>query len=392
MRNILFVDSAGSCNSSFRRLVGDKVGLTCAASAEEALDLLKDTADFQVILTDYSLPGMRGTELLSKVREAFPGIVRIMICGKLNQNIAINAINECGVFKLLTKPCPASVLRMALRDAFEHYRVLNSDKDLLDDSVRSVIRLVNEVASLLKPERNARTTRIMPTIKAMCRKLGDPDPWSTEVAAVLSMIGFVFLPDELMEKVEDGVFLSGHDHETYIQHTRYSAKLISGVPRLENVATILSLQEANYIQDSRDGGFAGDEIPLGARILRVVSDYDRLSMGDRTKGEIISMMKRRAELYDPKVLECLVGVLGSDATFYIREVYPLGLEAGMILAEDVYGLVKGKMLKFLSEGQTLSDKTIDYIHKNGETILDVTKKIKIRENLVLHKPSQSGEA
>ncbi len=392
MRNIIFIDGGKSCSTSFKRLVGDQVGVTCVASAEEALDILKSTSRFQVVLADYALPGMRGTEFLARVRDLFPGLVRILICGKPNHNIAINAINECGVFRLLTKPCSASTMKMALRDAFEQYRFLNSDKELMDETVRSVIRLVSEVASLLKPERNARTTRIMPTVKTMCRKLGDPDPWSTEVAAVLSMIGFIFLPDELMSKVEEGTVLVGHDYDTYVQHTRYSSKLISRVPRLESAATVLSLHEASFTQYSEDGGFSGDEIPLGARILKVVSDYDRLSMADRSKGEIISMMKRRTERYDPKVLTCLVEVLGEDATFYIREVYPLGLEEGMTLAEDVYGMVKGRKLKFLSEGEVLSNKTIDYLHRNGETILDVTKKIKIRENLVLHKPSHFGES
>lgn len=391
MRNILFVGGANNSEIAFKRLVGDKIRVTCVANGKEALDVLRSSNCFQVILSEYAMSGMRGTELLARARQSFPEVVRILLCGSPNHNIAINAINECEVFRLLTKPCPASVMKMALRDAFEHYRMLISEKELMNKTVSSVIRLVSDVASLLKPGRNARTTRIMPVLKGLCRRLGDPDPWSTEVAAVLSMIGFIFLPDELMEKVEEGTILTGHDYDIYLQHTRYSSKLISGVPRLENAATILSLQEASYIRDSRDGGFSGDEIPLGARILKVVSDYDRLSMGDRSKGEVVSMMKRRAGRYDSNVINCLIDVLGSEAKYYIREVYPLGLEEGMTLAEDVYGTVNGKQLKFMAEGDVLSAKAIDYLHRNGETVLDVTKKIKIRENLAAHESSQSGD-
>ncbi|WP_432734816.1 HD domain-containing phosphohydrolase [Maridesulfovibrio sp. FT414] len=380
MRNILLVEGGNVCNTVFRKIIGDKASLTCAGSGEEGLEALVSSTPYQVVIADYVLPGMRGTEFLAKARELFPGVVRILICGNKNYNVAVNAINECGVFRFLPKPCSASVMRKALRDAFEYHRCLNYGQEMMDKSVGSVIRLVSDVASLLKPERNARTTRMLPTIKSLSRKLGDPDPWSTEIAAVLSMIGFVFLPEPLLEKVEEGTVLKGYDYEVYVQHTRYSSKLISGVPRLESVATILSLQEAHYLQDVGDGKVAGDEIPLGARILKVVSDYDRLSMGDRSKGEVIAMLKRRPERYDPGVITCLVDFLGRDACYYVREVYPLGLEAGMTIAEDVFGTVKGRKVKFISKGQVLTDSNIDYIYKNGENILDITRKIKVRES------------
>ncbi|SDL64391.1 Response regulator c-di-GMP phosphodiesterase, RpfG family, contains REC and HD-GYP domains [Maridesulfovibrio ferrireducens] len=391
MHRVLFVDDDVASHLLFKQFLKKLPEVVCVSNGEEGLQLLKERDDFKVIISDYDMPLMNGIEFLSKAKEVRPQVVRILLSGRADLQVAVEAVNECDVFRLLTKPCSAKVLKIALRDAFEHHRVITSEKELMNKTVRSVIHLISDVTSLLKPERYTRTARILPLVKALCRKFSEADRWSTEVAAVLSVVGFIFLPDSLMAKVEDGAVLSGSDYKTYLQHTRYSSKLISGIPRFENVATILSLQEANCVQDQRDGGFSGDEVPLGSRILKVVSDYDRLSLGGRPKGEVLSMLKRRADRYDQNVLNGLIDILGDDATYYLREVYPLGLERGMILAQDVFGDIKGQRVKFLAKGQKLSDAMIDYIYKNSESIMDITQKIVIRENLVIETAVDGGD-
>lgn len=385
MLKVLFVDDDVASHLLFKQFLKKLPEVVCANNGEEGLLILKDRDDFSVVISDYDMPVMNGIEFLSKAREMRPQMVRILLSGHADLQVAVDAVNECDIFRLLTKPCSAKILKIALRDAFEHYRVITAEKELMDKTVRSVIQLVSDVASLLKPERYTRTARILPLVKGLCRKFSEADSWNIEVAAILSVVGFIFLPDSIMEKVEEGVVLSGNDYKTYLQHTRYSSKLISRIPRFEKVATILSLQEAEFQKDQDSAGVIDDEIPLGARILKVVSDYDRLSLGGRTTGEVISILKRRVNRYDPDVLNSLIEFLGNEATYYIREVYPLGLEKGMIIAQDVFGDINGQRVKFLARGQKLSDGMIDYIHKNSEKIMDITQKIVIREDLITGK-------
>ncbi len=391
MHKVLFVDDDVASHLLFKQFLKKLPEVACANNGEEGLQILKKRDDFSVVISDYDMPVMNGIDFLSKARDMHPQMVRILLSGKADLQVAVEAVNECDVFRLLTKPCSAKILKIALHDAFEHYRVITAEKELMDKTVKSVIQLVSDVASLLKPERYTRTARILPLVKALCRKFSEADGWSTEVAAVLSVVGFIFLPDSIMQKVEEGEVLSGSDYKTYLLHARYSSRLISRIPRFENVATILSLQEAEYQKDNDDVGATDDEIPLGARILKVVSDYDRLSLGGRPKGEVISMLKRRASRYDPAVLNSLIEILGDDATYYIREIYPLGLEKGMIIAQDVFGDIKGQRVKFLAKGQKLSDGMIDYIHKNSENIMDITQKIVIREDLTTEKIAESDD-
>lgn len=379
MYRILLVDDDESWHMIFNKMSTERLHVSCCSGGSEALALLKKSGPFHVIVSDYEMPEMNGVEFLAKVKEVSPSTVRVFMSGKADLSVAIEAVNDCDIFRILTKPCTLKTLKKTLRDALEFHRLSNVESHMTSKMTRGIIRMVSDIAAMHNPGLNSRTARILPLVKSLSRKLGDPDSWSTEVAAVLSSIGFIFLPDPLLEKIETGDVFGSVDYGLFIQHTEYSSKLLSRLPHFEDVCTKLSLQEAHYVAEGSDGGFSIDEIPLGARILKVVSDYDRLKSGGRGAGEALAMMKLRTDRYDPKVVKALGHILGSEAQYHIREVYPLGLTEGMELAEDVYGVVKGKKMKFLSKEQVLDSRIIDYIHRNAENIVDITKKITIKE-------------
>ncbi|WP_421903414.1 HD domain-containing phosphohydrolase [Maridesulfovibrio sp.] len=379
MYKILFVDDDVAIHLLFSKISTERLHISCCPSGAAALETLKTDGSFHVIVSDYQMPEMDGVEFLTKAKDVSPASVRILLSGNADLAMAINAVNECGVFRILTKPCSLKILKKALRDALEFHRLSNVESHMSSKMTRAVIRMVSDIAAMHNPGLNSRTARILPLVKGLSRKLGDPDPWSTEVAAVLSSIGFVFLPDRLLDMIETGDAFGSVDYSIFTRHTEYSAKLLSRLPYFEDVCTKLSLQEAHYMDAGSDGGFSRDEIPVGARILKVVSDFDRLKAGGRGPGEALAMMKLRSNRYDPKVIKELGGLLGAEAQYHIREVYPLGLVEGMELAEDVYGVVKGKRMKFLARAQVLDSKMIDYIHRNAENIIDITKKITIKE-------------
>ncbi|MFW5500068.1 MULTISPECIES: HD domain-containing phosphohydrolase [unclassified Maridesulfovibrio] len=379
MYKILFVDDDVAIHLLFSRISTERLQISCCSSGADALEALKTDGPFHVIVSDYQMPEMDGVEFLTKVKDASASSVRILLSGNADLAMAIDAVNECGVFRILTKPCSLKVVKKALRDALEFHRLSNVETHVTSKMTHGIIQMVSDIAAMHNPGLNSRTARILPLVKSLSRNLGDPDPWSTEVAAVLSSIGFIFLPDRLLDMVETGDVFGSMDYSIYTQHTEYSAKILAKLPYFEDVCTKLSLQEAHYMDNGGDGGFASDEIPIGARIIKVVSDFDRLKSGGRGAGEVLAMMKLRAKRYDPKVLKGLGEMLGAEARYHVREVYPLGLAEGMELAEDVYGVVKGKKIKFLSKKQVLDPKIIDYIHRNAESIIDITKKISIRE-------------
>ena len=79
------------------------------------------TNEVRVIITDYAMPGMKGTQLLKRVRELYPRVMRILLSGQISTEILAAAINDGAVVKFLAKPVSEvellTTLQHALRSA-----------------------------------------------------------------------------------------------------------------------------------------------------------------------------------------------------------------------------------------------------------------------------------
>jgi DNA-binding NtrC family response regulator len=95
----------------------DGYRILTATSADDALDILGRT-DVQVVLSDQRMPGISGTELLSRVKDMYPKTVRIVLSGYTDLAAVTAAINQGAIYKFLTKPWDDEDLRLQIRDAF----------------------------------------------------------------------------------------------------------------------------------------------------------------------------------------------------------------------------------------------------------------------------------
>jgi CheY-like chemotaxis protein len=82
-----------------------------AESGEDALMKLEKEGPFDLVLSDHNMPGMKGVELLEKVRLHDPSIIRILITGYSELEIAKDAINKARIHFFIEKPPEAQVLR-----------------------------------------------------------------------------------------------------------------------------------------------------------------------------------------------------------------------------------------------------------------------------------------
>lgn len=122
MDRILMIDDDPEVLHGYQRSLYRRFNLTVLSDPQEALVMLP-TDDFDVVVSDYRMPGMTGLELLSKAKELAPNAVRILLTGVGDWEIALRAVNECNVFRFISKPVDADFLYATLQDALEQSRL-----------------------------------------------------------------------------------------------------------------------------------------------------------------------------------------------------------------------------------------------------------------------------
>ncbi len=79
-----------------------------AEDAEEALDVISeiydDEASVVVIISDWLMPGIKGDELLIRIHEKYPNVIKIMLTGQADEVAIERAIKEANLHRCLSKP------------------------------------------------------------------------------------------------------------------------------------------------------------------------------------------------------------------------------------------------------------------------------------------------
>ena len=120
---ILFVDDEPQACKWFARLFGDEFTILTAGSADEALRTLRERGpEIAVLVTDYRMPGRNGLALLSAARRDHRHVVRLLATAYAEKDVAVAAINQGRVMRILEKPFDDTQVREALREALETYR------------------------------------------------------------------------------------------------------------------------------------------------------------------------------------------------------------------------------------------------------------------------------
>lgn len=375
---VLFIDDDERILAGFRRNLHGSFEVDTAVGPETGLAKVKENPAYAVVVSDLRMPVMDGIAVLSKVRELRLDTVRVMLTGFADLEAAIAAVNEGNIFRFLTKPCEKGYLVGALTAAVEQYRLVMAERELLEGTLRGSLKMLSEVLSLVRPEIYGRISRIAPYVRPLSRLCGDPSPWQTEAAAMLCLMGFIILPDAVISRVERGRPLSCEEAAVYRQHAEVAAKLVANIPRMGGVAKAIAYQEKNF----NGTGFPADavrgkDIPIGARILRVLLDFDRLVSTGAAKADAYKTVRRSVGVYDQDVVAAFGEVLGEEGKYVIVQVALKSLRDRMILAEDMFVTRGGQQLKVLPKGYELSSVSLAHIAKLAryDTVTDPIKVI-----------------
>jgi len=120
MADILVVDDDVVIRDTLCELLSEKYDCQTADTAEDALKKL-EAQSFDVVLTDVSMPGLSGMELLNTVLELYPGTPVIVVSGLSDQEQAQSLLSR-GAFDYLLKPFRLEVVEESVKRAMEKRR------------------------------------------------------------------------------------------------------------------------------------------------------------------------------------------------------------------------------------------------------------------------------
>ncbi len=348
---VLQVDDDRNLLDSFRRQFHKSLIYETATSGADGIQAVRDGGPFAVVISDMMMPNMDGVEFLSQVRKISPNTVRIMLTGNANLEVAINAVNDGNIFRFLNKPVESDQLYQVILDGIQQYRLITTEKILLNKTLKGAVNLLSDILGLLNPDSFSQSTRIKRHIHTIVTSLDLEDSWHYDLAAMLSQIGQVALPPSLVEKHASGKALTHEEQRLYSTHPSIGARLLKHIPRLELVAAMVEQQQQNVPRIDFEGRLDNaQKATLGGQILKVAIAFDQLLGGGLTESAAIAVMKENPEAYDPVLVEILAaGALRQKLKVMTLPISQL--EPGLILDQPVQ-TAAGLLL--IAKGQVLS--------------------------------------
>jgi type II secretory ATPase GspE/PulE/Tfp pilus assembly ATPase PilB-like protein/DNA-binding response OmpR family regulator len=127
---LLLVDDEPNILSSLRRVFQrENYELLFAKDGNEALRIM-EKQPAELIMTDFMMPGMNGSELLREVRERWPNTIRIMLTGHANTDAVMGSIKEGAVYRFILKPWNDDDIRLTIALALEQYELIQRTRAL----------------------------------------------------------------------------------------------------------------------------------------------------------------------------------------------------------------------------------------------------------------------
>ena len=310
---VLFVDDEANILKAVRRLFkGEAFEVHTAENGSSAIDFLSGQA-VQVIVSDQRMPGMTGVDLLSRVREQWPDIVRIMITGNTEMKVAVEAINRGEIYRMITKPWADEEMRATVKEALNLYSLKSEIKRLnlltreqnakLQDLNKNLEQKVIERTQEIWQKNLELSLAYMNTIKALAGAIDAKDTYTgghservgmyagmiarrmgleehrvrrVYIAGILHDIGKIGIREDVLLKPGR---LTREEYEEMKRHPILSAQILRPVPWLQDVVPAIRHHHEWYNGDHRGypDQLKGDSIDLGARIILVADTIDAMT-------------------------------------------------------------------------------------------------------------------
>jgi two-component system probable response regulator PhcQ len=148
---LLYVDDEEKSLKYFKEIFEQKFRIFTASNAKEGYQILEENSEvIGILMTDQRMPGETGTELLKKVRQLHPQILRFLVTAYTDIDAAIDAVNRGSIYKYISKPWDIPQLEITIRQGFELFSLQRERDQLLKEKLYVLQRMMisNRLVSL----------------------------------------------------------------------------------------------------------------------------------------------------------------------------------------------------------------------------------------------------
>jgi putative two-component system response regulator len=333
---ILIVDDEPEITEILSDLLSETYDCRTANSAEDALKTLAQI-DVQLVISDITMPGMSGLQMIPQVKRYSPNTVVVMISGVQTVESAIEAL-RLGAFDYLMKPFDLRHVEAVVKRALEHYelivakqryenhleelveqrtseldRALNS----LEDAYRATLKALTAALETRDSETHGHSERVVTYSLRLGREYGlnSETMKALEFGSLLHDIGKIGVPDSILRKPAK---LTDEEWVRMKEHPYHGQQILRGIEFLEGAARVVAQHHEKWDGSGYPHGLKGEDIDICARIFSVADAFDAIT-SDRVYRRGKSYQEAAKELddwagrqFDPKVVEAFHRVPQED--------------------------------------------------------------------------------
>lgn len=333
---ILVVDDEPAVRSLLRDLLSTQYECAEAASAAQALSLLR-IYGYQLVISDITMPGMSGLEMIPHIREIAPDTAVVMVSGMQTVESAIEAL-RLGAFDYLMKPFDLRQVEAGVKRALEHngllvakrqhetqleelveQRTRELDRALgsLEDAYRSTLQALTAALETRDAETHGHSERVVTYSLRLGRECGldRAQLKALEFGALLHDIGKIGVPDAILRKPAK---LTEEEWVKMRAHPLHGQQILRGIEFLEGATRVVAQHHEKWDGSGYPLGLRGDDIDVSARIFAVADAFDAMT-SDRVyrKGRSYAVAAKELDewadrQFDPEVVAAFHRVPQTD--------------------------------------------------------------------------------
>ena len=333
---ILIVDDEVEITEILADLLSEEYDCIRAGSAEEALARLHES-QFQLVISDITMPGMSGLDMIPHVKEFAPDTVVVMISGMQTVESAIGAL-RLGAFDYLMKPFDLRQVEAVVKRALEHYelvvakqryenhleelveqRTIELDKALnsLEGAYRSTLKALTAALETRDSETHGHSERVVTYSLRLGREYGlnSEEMKALEFGSLLHDIGKIGVPDSILRKPAK---LTEEEWVRMREHPLHGQQILRGIEFLQGAARVVAQHHEKWDGTGYPLGLRNEDIDICARIFAVADAFDAIT-SDRVyrRGKPYEAASQELDdwagrQFDPKVVDAFHRVPKED--------------------------------------------------------------------------------